>query len=338
MNDTTNEPPVDYHEVPRLLVWSSTAPVDLFGEEDGGFRLSVARGVEMATVSSKNGDASDAVWIAANDLDTMRRHVMNGVFRSARLPGASSDARGLAVFDACRVALQASYDRPTTRVPFQLAKAAGEAMVQTILRYPEIAPRIGLRSGEEYDPVSHTVRVAALGVALAQQLDMTDPAKLTRLGLGALFHDFGMSRVPEKILTKQGQLGSAERGVMQQHPEWGAELLTQLGGENVDLEPVRHHHERFNGTGYPRGLKGEAIPFSARVVAVVDVYKAITSRRPYMTARGSEDAVTLMTRRMPGHFDPTVLSEFVRLLKHRWAMPEAEAGPENLRESLPTSA
>ncbi len=337
MSSATNEPHGAYHQVPRLLVWSAAAPVDLFREEDSGFRLSTAQGAELPIASSDSG-ASDAVWIASTDVDALRRHVMNGVFRSARLPGASSDECGLAVFDACRVALQASYDRPTAHVPFQLAKAAGEAMVQTILRYAELAPRIGLRSGDGSDPVSHAVRVAALSVALSQRLGITDPAELVRLGLGALFHDFGMSSVPQEILAKKGQLSSAERSQMQSHAERGADLLTQLGGHNVDIKPVLHHHERFNGTGYPRGFKGDAIPFSARVVAVVDVYKALTSRRPYMSARSSDDAAALMTRRMPGHFDPTVLSQFVRLLKQRWAMPEAEPSPGELRESLSTSA
>lgn len=338
MNGTKIEPHGEYHQVPRLLIWSSAAPVDLFREEDSGFRLSMAQGAEIPTASTDESGASDAVWIASTDIDALRRHVMNGVFRSARLPGASSAECGLAAFDACRVALHASYDRPTAQVPFQLAKAAGEAMIQTILRYPELAPEIGLRSGDGYDPVSHPVRVAALSVALSQRLGITNRAELVRLGLGALFHDFGMSSVPENILAKKGQLSSAERSQMQSHAERGADLLAQLGGPNVDIEPVLHHHERFNGTGYPRGLKGEAIPFSARVVAVVDVYKALTSRRPYMNARSSAAAVTLMTRRMPGHFDPTVLRQFVRLLKHRWTMPETESDPGEPRESLPASA
>ena len=169
-------------------------------------------------------------------------------------------------------------------------------------------------SPRHYDTFSHSVCVAAFTVSLGLRVGISAPQEILAVGLGAMFHDFGKVRVPLAILTKPGPLTGWEMEVVRHHPEWGQALLEDLQATDVAMEPVLYHHERFNGTGYPAGLRREEIPFSARVAAVADVFHAITSRRPYRGPLDMYAAAELMVRRMPGHFDPDVLREFILLL------------------------
>ena len=136
----------------------------------------------------------------------------------------------------------------------------------------------------------------------------------------APLHDIGKGGLPDSILLKPGKLTPEERQVMQTHTTIGADTLAKVARQHgfaqafltMAIEIARHHHERYDGTGYPDRLAGEDIPLSARIVALADVYDALRSRRVYKPAFPHETAVTMMVNEFVGHFDPVLLEVFQR--------------------------
>jgi putative nucleotidyltransferase with HDIG domain len=158
----------------------------------------------------------------------------------------------------------------------------------------------------------HTDRVVALSVALGERLGFAD---LEGLRLGAYLHDLGKLALPDEVLLKAGQLDTGEWPIMKTHPEIGYEMLQGLSFlSEVALNVVRYHHERWDGSGYPRGLRGEEIPLEARIFAVVDVYDALSHARPYKEAWGSEAVHSELKAQAGKTLDPEVVRAFLELL------------------------
>ncbi|WP_105318340.1 HD domain-containing phosphohydrolase [Thermus tenuipuniceus] len=159
----------------------------------------------------------------------------------------------------------------------------------------------------------HTERVAELSVRLGKALGFPD---LEALRLGAYFHDLGKLALPDEILRKPAALSTGEWHLVKTHPEVGLEILKSLPFlPQVTLNVVLYHHERWDGSGYPRGLKGEAIPLEARIFAVVDVYDALLSERPYKRAWTPEEAQKELRAQAGKSLDPEVVEAFLRLLR-----------------------
>lgn len=152
----------------------------------------------------------------------------------------------------------------------------------------------------------HTRRVTEMTLRLARRLGVPDE-RLGHLRRGAMLHDIGKMAVPDAILQKPGPLTAEERAVMRQHVTHAYELLGPIEFLRPALEIPYFHHERWDGSGYPRGLKGDAIPEAARIFAVADVYDAITSERPYAAAESHQAATDFIVRHSGIHFDPRVV-------------------------------
>ncbi len=159
---------------------------------------------------------------------------------------------------------------------------------------------------------NHTQRVTAYALMLAEELRLS-PAERQQIAIGAPLHDIGKIAVADAILLKPGKLTPAEFEEMQGHVAKGAALLANIPGLTPMLPIVRHHHERWDGSGYPDGLAGEAIPLLARVVAVADAFDAMTSDRPYRLAMPLDDALAELATRAGSHFDPRCVQAFTRL-------------------------
>lgn len=158
----------------------------------------------------------------------------------------------------------------------------------------------------------HLDRTQAYGLALARRVD---PELATEeLGYGFFLHDIGKVGIPEQILCKRGPLSDDEWTVMRTHPVVGAQIVTPIAFLQGAVELVRHHHERFDGTGYPDGLRGEDIPLAARVFSVADSFDAMTSDRPYRGAMGIERALLEVEGGAGTQFDPDVVRIFVQMM------------------------
>lgn len=171
-----------------------------------------------------------------------------------------------------------------------------------------------LKTADNYTYM-HSVAVCALMIALARQLGLDD-AVTRELGLAGLLHDVGKMTVPAAILNKPGKLTVEEFDIVKRHPLAGHALLqasSDIGA--IALEVCLHHHEKFDGSGYPHGLKGEEISLHARMGAICDVYDAVTSNRPYKAGWGPAESLRRMAEwSRGGHFDEKVFAAFVKCL------------------------
>ena len=175
----------------------------------------------------------------------------------------------------------------------------------------------------------HTRRVCELTMELAQKFVFTDK-EMWFLKLGVLLHDIGKMAVSDSILLNKGLLTDEERKQMEKHPVYARDLLSGITFLQPVIDIPYCHHERWDGTGYPQGLKGEEIPLGARIFAVADVWDALTSDRRYHEAWDSEKVCDYIVANSGSHFDPEVVSRFLEIdlcIIHRLVPPFTDSSP-----------
>jgi putative nucleotidyltransferase with HDIG domain len=161
----------------------------------------------------------------------------------------------------------------------------------------------------------HIHRVQAYALGLARALKLTDAVTIQAIEAAALLHDTGKLAIPEHILNKPGKLTASEFETMKAHVDVGAEILSSIDFPYPVVPIVRGHHENWDGTGYPDGLRGEQIPIGARILSVVDCFDALTSHRPYRPAMSEEEAVAIIVERRGTMYDPDVVDTFVAVYR-----------------------
>lgn len=190
---------------------------------------------------------------------------------------------------------------------------AGAMRDEMIVYGKALARLIDVRDGYTGN---HSRNVAAWSVEIARRLGLTAD-HMGRLRIAALLHDLGKIGVPEAILLKEGKLSGEERRVMQRHPDIGADAIHELRAF-VDIVPwIRHHHERNDGRGYPRGLRGEEIPLESKIIAGADVYDALTSDRPYRKAISYRDALEVLAAMRGAALDAAVVDALTAAVRER---------------------
>ena len=159
----------------------------------------------------------------------------------------------------------------------------------------------------------HTLRVTELAIKLARVMKISDDL-IVHARRGALLHDIGKLGVPDEILNKPGSLTTEEFEVMKRHPQYAFDMLSSVDYLRPALDIPYCHHEKWDGSGYPRGLKGEQIPLIARIFAIVDVWDALNSDRPYRKAWPLEKVIHYMREQSGTHFDPKILDTFLQMI------------------------
>ena len=170
-----------------------------------------------------------------------------------------------------------------------------------------------LKTADDYTYL-HSVAVCAMMLALARQLGL-DEENIRAAGIAGLLHDMGKALLPMHLLNKPGKLTAAEFEIVKSHPQRGHRLLSKDGtATDMTLDVCLHHHEKIDGSGYPEGLKGDAISLYAKMGAVCDVYDAITSNRPYKAGWDPAESMRMMGQWVGVHFESTVFQAFVKSL------------------------
>lgn len=162
------------------------------------------------------------------------------------------------------------------------------------------------------DSEGHTRRVTQEAVRLGRRLGLAE-ADLLHIRRGAMLHDIGNMAIPDGILTKPSPLTAEEWVIIKRHPLYAYELLSPISFLGPALDIPHHHHEAWNGSGYPDGLKGNSIPKAARLFAVIDVFDAMTSERPYRPAWATTAAINYISEQRGKHFDPEIATEFLKM-------------------------
>ncbi len=196
-----------------------------------------------------------------------------------------------------------------TSLSAELRKRSEKSERQTRLTLTMLATIVEARdtdAGLHLKHITHYARALALALGYSE-------AQADEIAYAAMIHDVGKAQVPDTILKKPGPLTAEERTEIQKHTVWGHELLVDNQEFEAACQVARSHHERWDGTGYPDGLAGEAIPIAARITAVADVYDALTSERPYKSAWTAREAIDEIRRLRGAHFDPEIVDAFLQL-------------------------
>jgi len=206
----------------------------------------------------------------------------------------------------------------------QLNKYAGDLEEAYVSTVRVLAAAIDAR--DDYT-LGHSTRVAQISVQMGKEIGL-GKNELEELEIACLFHDVGKIKIPDSILLKKGKLEPAERREMMRHTEYGTEILSKASSLAKYIPAVRHHHEWYDGTGYPDGLRGDKIPLQAAIMAVADVFDAMTSGRPYRDAHTVEDTVREMRGLSEIQFRPDLMEAFLRSLE-KLRLGVQAGSPEN---------
>lgn len=163
------------------------------------------------------------------------------------------------------------------------------------------------------DSEGHTQRVSEMTVRLARRMGIEETS-IIHMRRGAILHDIGKMSIPDHILFKAGPLNESEWQIMRQHPSTAAQLLSPIPYLSPALSIPHYHHERWDGSGYPVGLRGDEIPMAARLFSIIDVYDALTSDRPYRKAWSRPDAISYIRAESGKHFDPRLTEIFLGMI------------------------
>lgn len=278
------------------------------------------------TIRAKNPvyirDARTASLTSAEKIVVDSRHLVSILYFplllkneaiGAFIIGTTSEVRSFSEseIDLCKIfSSQASLAITNAR----LFKETQHAMQAVIKAYDETlegwSKMLDLR---DHVTDKHTRRVANLTVEIASRMGFSK-SELKNIQRGALLHDIGKMGIPDTILQKPDVLTNEELAIMQTHPELACKLLSKIDYLQPALDIPYCHHEKWDGTGYPRKLKGEEIPLSARIFAVIDVFDALTSDRPYRKAWKKEEALNYIQEQSGKHFFPEAVNVFFDML------------------------
>lgn len=215
--------------------------------------------------------------------------------------------------DTCKLVSSMMSDvRMGKQVQLEQCEPIVDRILESIFRFPgALLPLAQVKSRDEYT-FQHSASVSALAVAFGRTLDLPRDT-IKELALGGLLHDVGKALVPTSILNKPGKLTDPEFVVMKHHAAHGAELLKKTQGiSDIAFSAVAQHHERFDGSGYPHGLKGDAITLYGQMTAIIDVYDAITSLRVYHKGMPLTEALRKMYEWSKTHFNPRLVQAFIK--------------------------
>jgi putative nucleotidyltransferase with HDIG domain len=179
----------------------------------------------------------------------------------------------------------------------------------------------------------HSRRVSTLAVAIGRELGLSE-AEIASLGHAALLHDVGKAAIPDEILLKPSRLTEDEWTLMRRHSDEGARMVLEAGIVETAVPAIRHHHERFDGSGYPDGLSGESIPLGARIIHVADALDSMLSTRVYRPGRPARDALRELRREAGRQFCPRCVAALVRLVA-RGDLVESGLSPRALVSLVP---
>jgi len=196
-------------------------------------------------------------------------------------------------------------------------------LVQSLVNEDETVYLSLAQTVELKDPYTkgHCDRVARYAVSLAKALGLDD-GLLEEIKHGSWLHDCGKIGVPERVLNFPGTLTEDDMESVMQHPRWGSEVARQARMSETVVNVILYHHERFDGAGYPSGLKGSAIPIEARIVAIADVFDALYSDRPYRKAYSLDRVLEIMQEMTVTHFDPELVRTFLPLAEQEACVNE----------------
>jgi len=254
------------------------------------------------------------IYIKSDSKQAYQRYVEEALPEIMTDPALEEEKKASILYETSKALVKEVLSNPTYPENIKRSQKMVDNTISYILKGREAFVSLMKITSFNYYTYTHSVNVATFSLALARQLEINDLDTLKMLGTGALLHDVGKSKVPERILTKRTALNRSEFEIMKKHPGWGGEILKDTDLiEKDSYYPVLQHHERLDGSGYPMGCAGgDQHPFS-KIVAIADVFDALTTERVYQAAIDTYPALKIM-HNMKGAFDMKLLREFTIMM------------------------
>lgn len=263
-----------------------------FGTDKEHFKISVSAGVSTCPTENVR-TASDLVRTAKMALKDAKKH----------------DGSMLVVFDKGAKIKKPIVDADELRHKISdLSYQLSQGMLEMVYGFARI-----IEAKDEYTG-QHVESTQTLAEKLAIQLELPED-QIENIRHAAILHDLGKVGIDDRILRKEGKLTDDEFDEIKKHPVIAAEILQSIHGLHESLPAILHHHERYDGTGYPDHLKGDDIPLEARIISISDVYQALTSDRPYRKAFSKDKALGIITEQSGKQFDPAIVQAFLEVMK-----------------------
>ncbi len=255
----------------------------------------------------------DKLFVKKQALQEFYDHMedsLGSIIENPRLP---TKKKSDILYNCASNVMQDVYNDPRSGDNIERSREVSNHIIRFTLTDPASIPSLLSLSSHNYYTFTHCVNVAVFGIGLWQFIGLGSPSELRDFALGAILHDVGKSKISDDILNKPGKLTDEEFEIIKGHPRNGYELMEGRVSDGA-LDIILHHHERYDGTGYPERLQGDTISDNAKVAILADVYDALTTNRPYGDARDPFQAMLMMKEGMVGHFEQEKFISFIKFL------------------------
>ncbi len=256
----------------------------------------------------------ERLFIANNSKEKYQRYIERNLGTILKDPSIQQEKKAGILYQTSTGLVKEVLENPTYGENIRRSKEMVERQLEYILQGQEAFHNLLKITSFDYYTYTHSVNVCTFSIALARQLGIEDDAMLHELGVGALLHDVGKSKVSPRILNKKAALNAIEFDVMKKHPKWGVEILNETDMvAPTSYYPVLQHHERGDRRGYPQGIGINEMHLFSRIVAVADSFDAMTTDRVYQNAMDSYPALRIMFS-LGDAYDEHILRAFVELM------------------------
>lgn len=251
--------------------------------------------------------------IRREDHDKFLDFVEDAIEKTIESDDVPLEKKSSLVYNCATDTIRAVFDDPRSGENIKRTKKVTNTIIKFALGNSLSIPSLLKLGSHDYYTFTHCVNVAVFSIGLWLMMGRGAEDVLEDFALGCILHDVGKTGIDHGILNKKGKLTDEEFEIIKKHPRYGYDLMKN-SVPDISLDVMLHHHEKFDGSGYPHGLKEESISDYAKVAAIADVYDALTTNRPYADARDPFKATLLMKENMVGHFEQEKFVEFIYFL------------------------
>ncbi len=265
-------------------------------------------------IENLKANGVENLYIKKEDRKKYREYLEKNLEGILKNPEVDLSVKATYLYESAVNVVEDIFKHPKRGEIIKRSKKVVNHTVDFILSGPDAFVNLLQIRAHDYYTFTHSVNVCTFAIALANKISAFDDKTLRELGVGALLHDLGKSMVDPKIINKPSKLTPAEWEEMKKHPEYGVMLAKESGlVSEQSMLIIGQHHEKYNGTGYPKGLKGKQISLFGRIGTIVDVFDAITTTRSYSKAKEPIEAAKFMLEHKEG-FDEKLLFSFIELI------------------------
>lgn len=256
----------------------------------------------------------DKLYFDEDDSELYDLYVSNHLQSIAKNQDLSIEEKALMIYEKASESMNAMFENPESLENVKIAQSIVGDCIHTVLNDNNTVQSLMKVTAHDYYTHTHSINVSIYTLSLGAFLGI-EGEDLEVLGMAAVLHDLGKSKVNYAIINKNGKLDDDEFGQMKTHPGEGHTIALKLGitDERI-LTGIRHHHERMEGGGYPDNLKGDQISQFARIIGVCDVFDALSTRRSYKDPMTSFESLSLMKKEFVGHLDMSLVNSFIKML------------------------